>query len=82
MTPEKILDYSVKFGVLPFMIYMIWITRQDLTEVKEQLRNCYEERIEDLRPYRLQSDVWEWQPIYVIIPEKTKYRFKSHTYDV
>jgi hypothetical protein len=45
MTPEKLLDYSVKFGVLPFMLYMIVITRNDLEEVKERLYDCYEDRI-------------------------------------
>ena len=72
MTPEKILDLSIKFGVLPFMIYMIWITRQDLSEVKAQLNDCYEDRIEDLRPLRLNTEVWERSTIEAILPEEFK----------
>lgn len=45
MTPEKLLDYSVKFGVLPFMLYMIVITRQDVRYLQERLENCYEMQI-------------------------------------
>lgn len=78
MTPEKLLDYSVKFGVLPFMLYMIWITRQDLTEVKQQLNKCYEERINELKPSRLlNSESWEYQRPEAVLPEKFKYKFEN-----
>lgn len=52
MTPEKLLDYSVKFGVLPFMLYMVYITRQDLNdtrqdvkELQSQLIDCYQDKV-------------------------------------
>lgn len=75
MTPEKILDLSVKFGVVPFLFYMIVITRQDLTEVKQQLNNCYEERIEELKPRMLlNSESREYQRPEAVLPEKFKFK--------
>jgi len=70
MTPEKLLDYSVKFGVLPFMMYLIFITRTDLKEVKERLYDCYEDRITNQPIQR--SKFAEPSNIFAILPCEIK----------
>lgn len=77
MNPEKILDLSVKFGVLPFMIYMIFITRSDLQEVKENLSDCYEDRIEDLRPNPITNTTpHEENTLFAILTDNKRYTKK------
>ena len=41
MTPEKILDLGVKIGVVPFMFYIIMLTRSDVKELQTALKDCY-----------------------------------------
>jgi hypothetical protein len=52
MTPEKILDYSVKFGVLPFVLFQLYIYRADLEKTKSDVKemqglliDCYKDQI-------------------------------------
>lgn len=78
MTPEKLLDYSIKFGVLPFMIYMVFITRQDLqqtrTDVKELqglLIDCYQDKAV-INRNGLAKHVKEGFRVYAILPNKFK----------
>jgi hypothetical protein len=78
MTPEKLLDYSIKFGVLPFMLYMVFITRQDLnqtrTDVKELqglLIDCYQDKAMS-RPNGLTKHFKEGFRVFAILPNKCK----------
>lgn len=41
MTPEKILDLGFKIGVVPFMFYVIMLTRSDVKELQTALKDCY-----------------------------------------
>jgi len=77
MTPEKLLDYSIKFGVLPFMLYMVYITRQDLNttrqdvkELQAQLIDCYQDKV--MKPHGLTKHVKEGVRVYAILPNKCK----------
>lgn len=45
MTPEKVLDLGVKFGVVPFMFYQIFVLNGKLDKVEERLYDCYEDRL-------------------------------------
>lgn len=47
MTPDKILDLGVKLGVVPFLFYMVIMTRQDVDELQDRLQDCYEERLSE-----------------------------------
>lgn len=78
MTPEKLLDYSIKFGVLPFMIYMVFITRQDLqqtrTDVKELqglLIDCYQDKAVS-KPNGLTKNVKDSVRAVAVLPDKFK----------
>ena len=78
MTPEKLLDYSIKFGVLPFMIYMVFITRQDLqqtrTDVKELqglLIDCYQDKAVS-KPNGLTKNVKDSFRAVAVLPDKFK----------
>lgn len=77
MTPEKLLDLSVKFGVLPFLIVAVMITRKDLqdtkSDVKEMQRlliDCYQDKV--IQPKGLTKRVEEHQRIVAILPDKCK----------
>ncbi len=77
MTPEKILDLSVKFGVLPFMIYMVFITRQDLketrievVEMRSLLIDCYQDKT--IVPKGLTGTVVVKEQLLAVLPEKQK----------
>ena len=57
MTPEKLIDYTVKFGVLPLAIAVIFWTRSDLEETKQDVKqiqqlltDCYKDQIRTLQP--------------------------------
>jgi hypothetical protein len=78
MTPEKLLDYSVKFGVLPFMLYMVFITRQDLNDTREDVKqlqgllvDCYKQKVYN-RPMGLTKNIEEGVRLYAILPNKCK----------
>lgn len=78
MTPEKLLDYSVKFGVLPFMLYMVYITRQDLNdtrqdvkELQSQLIDCYQDKVVS-KPIVLTKTVSDSVRAVAVLPDKFK----------
>lgn len=78
MTPEKILDYSIKFGVLPFMLYMVYITRQDLNATRQDVKelqalliDCYQDKASS-RPLGLNEDIFEGVRVYAVLPNKSK----------
>lgn len=78
MTPEKLLDYSVKFGVLPFMLYMVYITRQDLNdtrqdvkELQSQLIDCYQDKVVS-KPNGLTKNVKDSFRAVAVLPDKFK----------
>ena len=78
MTPEKLLDYSVKFGVLPFMLYMVYITRQDLNdtrqdvkELQSQLIDCYQDKAIS-KPIGLKKTVSDSFRAVAVLPDKFK----------
>ena len=78
MTPEKLLDYSIKFGVLPFMLYMVYITRQDLNdtrqdvkELQSQLIDCYQDKVVS-KPIGLKKTVTDSFRAVAVLPDKFK----------
>lgn len=78
MTPEKLLDYSVKFGVLPFMIYMVFITRQDLSETKDEVKemrglliDCYQDKAIS-NPHGLTKSIDTGVRFVAVLPDKFK----------
>ena len=80
MTPEKLIDYTVKFGVLPLAIAVIFWTRSDLQETKEDVKqiqqlltDCYKDQIRTLQPSKgLTSDAFETLELVAVLPEKMK----------
>jgi hypothetical protein len=70
MTPEKILDLTVKFGVVPLMFYWIIVLDKKLTSVETRLYDCYEDQIHT-RPLtdKRALDVVEW---LAILPNEIK----------
>lgn len=80
MTPEKLIDYTVKFGVLPLAIAVIFWTRSDLQETKEDVKeiqqlltDCYKDQIRTLQPSKgLTSGVFETLELVAVLPEKMK----------
>lgn len=78
MTPEKLLDYSIKFGVLPFMLYMVFITRQDLNDTRQDVKelqglliDCYQDRAMS-KPHGLTKHVKDVVRVFAILPNKCK----------
>lgn len=78
MTPEKLLDYSVKFGVLPFMLYMVFITRQDLADTKQEVKemrglliDCYQDKI-TAPIHGITKEVHEQLRMVAVLPNKCK----------
>ena len=78
MTPEKLLDYSIKFGVLPFMIYMVFITRQDLQQTREDVKqlqglliDCYQDKAVINRNRSAKTLTDSVRPV-AILPDKFK----------
>ena len=71
-TPKEILDLAVKFGVVPFLFYMIVITRQDVRYLQERLENCYEMQIP-----RVYADKRKIEKLVFILPEKIKVKNES-----
>ena len=81
MTPDRILDLTVKFGVVPFMFYVLFLTRSDLEstredvkQVQELLTDCYTDQIEDLRPRQLSKSNVDTPTIETcaILPDKQR----------
>lgn len=76
MTPEKILDLTVKFGVVPLMFYWIIVLDKKLTSVETRLYDCYEDQIHT-RPLtdKRTLDVVEW---LAILPNELKIKHESN----
>ena len=80
MTPEKLIDYTVKFGVLPLAIAVIFWTRSDLQETKEDVKqiqqlltDCYKDQIRTLQPSKgLSTNVIETNQVVAVLPDKRK----------
>lgn len=68
MTPEKVLDLTVKFGVVPVLFYVVMLTRSDMEDLKRDLRDCYRERIEDLRPKSAHQQFVHPVPVFAVLP--------------
>jgi hypothetical protein len=79
MTPEKILDYSVKFGVVPFMLYMIFVTRQDYLQTKDEVKamqellvDCYRDQLRNIPPNQTSKREIANVRLVAVLPEKLK----------
>lgn len=79
MTPEKILDYSVKFGVVPFMLYMIFVTRQDYLQTKDEVKamqellvDCYRDQLRDRPTQQTNKPFNDSVKLVAVLPEEFK----------
>lgn len=79
MTPEKILDYSVKFGVVPFMLYMIFVTRQDYLQTKDEVKamqellvDCYRDQLRNIPTNQTSKREIDSVRLVAVLPEKLK----------
>lgn len=73
MTPNKILDMTVKFGVVPFMFYILMLTRSDVEELREKLYDCYEDQIKGV----VKSPAVTTSSYFAVLPEKFKLRIQK-----
>jgi hypothetical protein len=78
MTPEKILDYSVKFGLLPFVLWQLYINRADNQLIKEDVKelqvlliDCYRDQLQT-RPLHTTNRVDEPTRLFAILPKEIK----------
>lgn len=72
MSPEKVLDLTVKFGVVPVLFYVVMITRADVEDMKRDLKDCYQDRIEELKPRSVNRTIKiGFRPV-AILPSKCK----------
>ena len=80
MTPDKLIDYTIKFGVLPLALTVLIWTRSDLQDTKNDvkqiqalLNDCYKDQIRNLQPSKgLTSEVLHVKESFAIIPSKPK----------
>jgi len=80
MTPDKLIDYTIKFGVLPLALTVLIWTRSDLQDTKNDvkqiqllLNDCYKDQIRNLQPSKgLTSEVLHAKEAFAIIPSKPK----------
>jgi len=79
MTPEKILDLTVKFGVVPLMFYWIIVLDKKLTSVETRLYDCYEDQIHT-RPLtsKKPKKVIEW---IAVLPNEVKIKHEGNRYN-
>jgi len=74
MTPEKILDLTVKFGVVPLMFYWIIVLDKKLTSVENRLYDCYEDQIHT-RPLTSEKST-EIKELIAVLPSKMRIRYE------
>jgi hypothetical protein len=74
MTPEKILDLTVKFGVVPLMFYWIIVLDKKLTTVESRLYDCYEDQIHT-RPLTSKKPT-EIKELIAVLPSKMRIRYE------
>ena len=72
MSAEKVLDLTVKFGVVPLMFYWIFKLDNKLEDVESRLYDCYEDQIQ-----RVENGVTKHQKderfrIVAVLPDKCK----------
>jgi hypothetical protein len=80
MTPDKLIDYTIKFGVIPLALTVIFWTRSDLQDTKDDvkqiqalLNDCYKDQIRTLQPTKgLSTNVIETTQVVAVLPEKIK----------
>jgi hypothetical protein len=77
MTPDKLLDYSVKFGLLPFVLWQLYAykadleaTKRDVKEMQVLLIDCYRDQLRT----PLQTDKTTDEPtrLFAILPKEIK----------
>jgi hypothetical protein len=77
MTPDKLLDYSVKFGLLPFVLWQLYAykadlesTKRDVKEMQVLLIDCYRDQLKT----PLQTDKTTDEPtrLFAILPKEIK----------
>lgn len=79
MTPEKILDYSVKFGVVPFMLWQLYAYRTDLDKTKSDVKemqalliDCYRDQLRTIPMDRTSKNNVKDNRLVGILPDKFK----------
>ncbi len=79
MTPEKILDYSVKFGVVPFMLYVLVLTRQDYLQTKDEVKamqellvDCYRDQLRNIPTQHTSKHTADVERLIAVLPERFK----------
>lgn len=80
MTPDKLIDYTIKFGVLPLALTVIFWTRSDLQDTKDDvkqiqalLNDCYKDQIRTLMPVKgMTKSATETSQVLAVLPERIK----------
>jgi hypothetical protein len=79
MNPERILDYSIKFGVLPFMLWQLYTYRADLDKTKSDVKemqslliDCYRDQLRTIPMDRTSKNVIESDRLVCILPDRFK----------
>jgi len=76
MNPEKILDLTVKFGVVPLMFYWIIVLDRKLTTVESRLYDCYEDRIQ-VQPLS-DNKPKEVKQLIAVLPNEVKIKHEGN----
>jgi hypothetical protein len=76
MTPEKILDLTVKFGVVPLMFYWITVLDKKLTSVESRLYDCYEDQIHT-RPLS-DNKIIDIKELLAVLPNELRIKYEGH----
>lgn len=76
MNPEKILDLTVKFGVVPLMFYWIIVLDRKLTTVESRLYDCYEDRIQ-VQPLS-DNKPREIKELIAVLPNELRIKYEGH----
>ena len=77
MTPDKLLDYSVKFGLLPFVLWQLYAykadleaTKRDVKEMQVLLIDCYRDQLKT--PLQTDKTTDESIRLLAVLPDKLK----------
>lgn len=70
LTPEKVLDLSVKFGVVPFLFYQTIKQDGEIAELQAKVYECYEDRLQSAG--NTPDNVFDERIFSAILPDKLK----------
>ena len=79
MNPERVLDYSIKFGVLPFMLWQLYAYRADLDKTKADVKelqalliDCYRDQLRTIPMDRTSKNNLGIDRLVAVLPDRFK----------